>query len=80
MNQFSFERLEVWNDARSLSKSIYIVTKSFPEDEKFGISSQLRRSSVSVSSNIVEGSYRTSNKDKFNFMNIAFSSLMELLS
>jgi four helix bundle protein len=80
MNQFSFERLEVWNDSRNLSKLIYLVTKNFPGDEKFGLAGQLRRASVSVSSNIVEGSYRNSNKDKYNFMNIAFSSLMELLS
>lgn len=80
MNQFSFERLAVWQDSRELSKSIYQITKTFPSDEKYGLVSQIRRSAVSVSSNIVEGSYRNSNKDKFNFMNIAFSSLMELLS
>ena len=80
MNQFSFERLEVWKDSRDLAKNIYLVTKEFPSDEKFGLCSQIRRSSISVSSNIVEGSYRKSSKDKANFMNIAFSSLMELLS
>ena len=80
MNQFSFERLDVWKDSRDLAKTIYFITKDYPNDEKFGLVSQLRRSAISVSSNIVEGSYRSTNKDKSNFMNIAFSSLMELLS
>lgn len=80
MNQFSFERLTVWQDSRALAKTIYLLTKEFPADEKFGLVSQLRRSVISVSSNIVEGSYRINNKDKINFMNIAFGSLMELLS
>ena len=80
MNQFSFERLDVWQDSRNLAKAIYIVTKRFPDDEKYCLVSQLRRSAISVSSNIVEGSYRVTNKDKSNFMNIAFGSLMELLS
>ena len=80
MNQFSFERLDVWNDSRELAKNIYLITKEFPADEKFGLMSQIRRSAISVSSNIVEGSYRNSNKEKSYFMNIAFGSLMELLS
>ena len=80
MNQYSFERLDVWKETRDLTKDIYIVTREFPADEKFGISSQIRRAAISVSSNIVEGSYRKSMKEKFNFMNIAYSSLMELLS
>lgn len=80
MNQFSFERLAVWQDSRTLAKAMYLLTREFPSDEKFGLVSQIRRSAISVSSNIVEGSYRSSNKDKANFMNIAFGSLMELLS
>ena len=80
MNQYSFERLSVWQDSRSLAKVIYLLTREFPSDEKFGLVSQIRRAVISVSSNIVEGSYRSSNKDKANFMNMAFGSLMELLS
>jgi four helix bundle protein len=80
MNQFSFERLAVWQDSRELAKIIYLITRNFPADEKFGLVSQIRRSAISVSSNIVEGSYRSGNKGKINFYNIAFSSLMELLS
>jgi four helix bundle protein len=77
---YSFEKLEVWHDARELTKTIYNITKGFPEDERFGITNQMRRSVISVSSNIVEGSYRNTGKDKSNFMTIAYSSLMELLN
>lgn len=78
--KYSFEKLEVWHDSRELMKLVYKITKGFPDDEKFGITNQMRRSVISVSSNIVEGSYRTSGKDKSNFMTIAYSSLMELLN
>lgn len=78
--KYSFEKLEVWNDSRELTKIIYSITKGFPDDEKFGITNQMRRSAISVSSNIVEGSYRSTGKDKSNFMTIAYSSLMELLN
>ena len=78
--KFSFEKLDVWQDSRSLTKVIYEVTKSFPDSEKFGLVSQMRRASVSVSSNIAEGSSRTSKKDQAHFYQIAYSSLMELLN
>jgi four helix bundle protein len=78
--KYSFEKLEVWHDARILTKTIYIVTRGYPDDEKFGLINQMRRAAISVSSNIVEGSYRSSGKDKSNFMTIAYSSLMELLN
>ncbi len=78
--KYSFEKLEVWQDARELTKIIYEITMTFPDDEKFGIINQMRRSVISVSSNIVEGSYRSTWKDKTNFMTIAYSSLMEILN
>jgi four helix bundle protein len=78
--KYSFEKLEVWQDTRELTKTIYKITKHFPEEERFGLTNQMRRAAVSVSSNIVEGSYRSSGKDKSNFMTIAYSSLMELLN
>jgi len=80
MYTFSFERLEVWNKSRLLTKRIYLTTKSFPESEKFGIVSQLRRAVISICSNIAEGSSRKSKKDQAHFYNIAFSSLMETLN
>ena len=77
---YSFEKLEVWDDARELTRIIYRITRGFPDDERFGITHQMRRAAISVSSNIVEGSYRSTGKDKSNFMTIAYSSLMELLN
>lgn len=74
---FSFEKLTVWIDSKELVKSIYSVTKKFPNEEKFGLSSQLRRATISVASNLAEGSSRKTNKDKAHFSTIAYSSLME---
>ena len=77
---FSFEKLTVWQESRKLASTIYQLTKSFPEDEKFGLISQMRRCSISISSNIAEGSGRNTNKDKARFTVIAFGSALELLN
>jgi len=78
--QFSFEKLEVWQLARILTTDIYKHTVKFPNEEKYLLTSQLRRAAVSVASNLAEGSTRTSAKDKAHFTTIAFSSLMEVLN
>lgn len=80
MKIFSFEKLIVWQKARELSKVIYKTTKHFPEDERFGLISQMRRCSISISSNIAEGTGRHSNKDKARFTEIAYGSALELLN
>lgn len=80
MFTYSFEKLEVWIESKKLTKNIYLITKSFPSEEKFGLTSQLRRSSVSVCSNIAEGSARKTNKDKAHFTIMAFSSAVEVLN
>ncbi len=80
MYTFGFEKLEVWIKSRLLTKKIYLITKDFPESEKYGIISQLRRASISICSNIAEGASRWSRKDQTHFYNIAFSSLMETLN
>jgi four helix bundle protein len=80
MKQFSFEKLIVWQKSKDLSINIYKVTANFPNEEKFGLISQLRRCAVSVASNLAEGSGRNSNKDKARFSEIAFGSLLELLN
>lgn len=80
MHEYSFEKLQVWQKARMLNKEIYQITKSFPETERFGLSNQLRRASVSISSNIAEGSGRATLKDQSHFYRIAYGSLMEVLS
>ena len=80
MRTFSFEKLEVWQESISLTKMIYNLTKKFPSEEKFGLISQLRRATVSVASNLAEGTSRKTNKDKAYFTTIAFSSSMEVLN
>lgn len=77
---FNFEKLDVWNAAIEYADEVYQVTKPFPADERFGLTSQLRRSAVSVSANIAEGSGRSSKKDFSRFIEIAFGSLMESIS
>ena len=80
MYQFSFEKLEVWVESKELTKSIYLIVSKFPESEKFGLTSQLRRATISISSNIAEGSTRKSYKDKAHFTTIAFGSAVEVLN
>jgi four helix bundle protein len=80
MKQYSFEKLIVWQEARVLVKSIYTITRTFPKEEIFGITSQMRRASISICSNIAEGSGRTTKPDQANFYRIAYSSLLELLN
>ena len=80
MKQYSFEKLIVWQEARVLVKSIYTITRTFPKEEIFGISSQMRRAAISICSNIAEGSGRTTKLDQAKFYKIAYSSLLELLN
>lgn len=74
---FGFENLEVWQKAIEFADCVYHATRSFPTDERYGLSSQMRRCSVSISSNIAEGSSRASNKDFIRFLEIAFGSALE---
>jgi four helix bundle protein len=78
--EFSFEKLEVWKKSKSFVSDIYQVSKNFPNDEKFGLTNQVRRAAVSIPTNIAEGVSRISKKDQANFSQISFSSLMEVLS
>jgi four helix bundle protein len=77
---FRFEKLEVWQEARKLNLSIYRLTEKFPRRELFAMTSQIRRASVSISSNIAEGSGRNSDKDFAHFLEQAYGSLMEVAS
>jgi len=74
----SYKDLIVWQKSILLVKMIYQLTRVLPDEEKFGLTSQMRRSSVSVPSNIAEGSRRRSKKDFRNFLRIAQGSLSEL--
>lgn len=77
---FGCEKLDVWQKAIELSDQTYALTRAFPSDERFGLTSQMRRSAVSVASNIAEGSGRTSNNEFIRFIEISYSSLMELVT
>lgn len=80
MKIYSFEKLNFWNDLKGFVKAIYSITEGFPDSEKFGLTNQMRRAAISISSNIAEGTSRVSLKDQAHFSQIAFSSLMEVLS
>lgn len=80
MRKYGFEKLNVWIDSKELALLIYKETKLFPTEEKYGLVSQMRRAAISVSSNIAEGSNRSTNKDQAYFYGMAYSSLMEVLS
>lgn len=73
-----FKELIVWQKARILVKDIYILTESFPNSEKYGITSQIQRAVISIPANIAEGSGRGSNKDFSRFLDIAIASAFEL--
>ncbi|MBU3659567.1 MAG: four helix bundle protein [Flavobacteriales bacterium] len=78
--QFYFEKLEVWQNSRSFVKDIYTITSSFPSEEKFGLISQIRRASLSISANIAEGMTRKTEKDKARFISISFGSAIEVVN
>lgn len=73
-----FKDLEIWKQSRLFCTSIYEITYSFPNDEKFGLTNQLRRAAVSIPSNIAEGSSRNSNKDFSRFLEISIGSAYEI--
>jgi len=74
----SYKELIVWQKSMTLVKMIYNLTESFPESEKFGLTNQMRRSSVSIPSNIAEGWGRLSRKNYIQFLRISRGSLFEL--
>ena len=77
---FKFEKLDVWQKATDFADLVYSKTKSFPFGERFGLTNQMRRAAVSVSSNIAEGSARISDADFARFVEIATGSLFEVVS
>lgn len=74
----NFRKLKIWKRSISLATDVYEVTKQFPKSELYGITSQVRRSVVSISSNIAEGAGRQSQKEFIQFLNIAKGSCYEL--
>ena len=73
-----YKDMEVWKEAINLVTNIYKITESYPKSELFGLVNQMRRSVVSVVSNIAEGSVKHSKKETLRFLDIAFGSLAEL--
>lgn len=80
MREFSFEKLIVYKKAKEYVKVVYSLLLKFPSEERFAMCDQLRRASVSVISNIAEGTSRQTSKDKCHFLDIAYGSLMETYS
>mgnify|MGYP000083938494 CR=1 FL=1 len=77
---YAFEKMSVWQQARQVTKLIYLKTKSFPKEELFGVTSQIRRASISICCNLAEGSARIGAKDQNRFYEIAFSSAIEVVN
>lgn len=74
----SFEELTIWQEARELTNRIYMLSKRFPKEELYGLTSQIRRASLSIMSNIAEGFNRRSTKEFINFLIIAKASTFEV--
>jgi four helix bundle protein len=77
---FNFEKLEVWQEAINFADTVYTLTWTFPDEERFGLTNQMRRAAVSISSNLAEGSSRSSRPDFARFVEIATGSMFEVVS
>jgi four helix bundle protein len=77
---FRFEKLEVWQSTRALTKLVYSLSDTFPQREQLGLTSQLRRAVVSIGANIAEGSGKNSDRDFARFLEQAYGSAMECAS
>ena len=78
MTSHNFKNLNVWKKSRELVKEVYLLIAKFPADERYGLSSQIKRCSVSIPSNIAEGSGRSSDLDFCRFLKISLGSSYEL--
>jgi four helix bundle protein len=74
----NFKNLKIWQKSRELVKEVFLLTRDFPAEEKFGLTSQILRSAYSIPSNIAEGSGRNSNREFSRFLDIALGSAFEL--
>jgi four helix bundle protein len=77
---FNFEKLDVWQKSIDFADLVYKHTRQFPADERFGLTNQMRRAAVSISSNIAEGTSRMSQADFARFIEIATGSVFEVVS
>lgn len=74
----NYTDLDIWKESRALVKLVYTLTASFPKEESYGLTNQIRRSAVSIPSNIAEGCGRQSSKETIHFLYISRGSLYEL--
>ena len=77
---FGYRKLVVYQHSRRYVKTLYLLMKKFPSEEKYGLCDQIRRAAVSITSNLAEAMGRLSDKDKLHFIEFAFSSLYETMS
>ena len=80
MKRNSFRDLEAYKESKELVREVYGLLRKFPKEEQYALCDQLRRAAVSITSNIAEGSGRSSSKEKIHFLEISYASLMEALS
>jgi four helix bundle protein len=78
MNVASYRQLKVWQSGIQLVKSVYVLSRDFPKDESYGLTSQMRRAAVSIPANIAEGHARDSTREFLHHISIALGSLAEL--
>jgi four helix bundle protein len=78
MGKHNYRELKVWQEALELCKTVYSVVADFPNEEKYGLSSQIKRCVISIPSNIAEGAGRNTNKMFHHFLSIAYGSTCEL--
>ncbi len=76
----NFKELEIWKESRILVKDVYLLTNNLPQEEKFGLTSQIKRCVISIPSNIAEGSAKDSQKDFLRYLQISLGSSFELES
>jgi four helix bundle protein len=77
---FHFEKLETWHEAIAFADLVYQLTRGFPAEERFGLTNQMRRAAVSISSNLAEGCSRSSPQDYARFVEIATGGVYEVVS
>ena len=80
VTMFNFEKLETWHEAIAFADLVYQLTRTFPAEERFGLTNQMRRAAVSISSNLAEGCSRSSKADYARFVEIATGSVFEVVS
>ena len=80
MNEYSYQTLNVYKDAKALVVAVYRLLKQYPSEERYALCDQIRRAAISITSNIAEGMSRYSDKEKVHFLEIAYASMMEVES